>query len=183
MKGNYINLITVFAVGIAILMGCKSDEEKRLDAEKLERPAKFGAARADFSRKPAKIALVQQPYLKGKVVVLSSLNGGEFGYQAVRELSNLEAATPEEVGTVVLKECKSVQRGVYRTNENPPRELPAIAVDCQMNLIDRANSTVYFVKNFVTEPIKDARVGELSNDITSTPTLEMNAFLKSLPQK
>jgi len=50
-------------------------------------------------------------------------------------------------------------------------------------LIDRANSTVYFVKNFVTEPIKDARVGKLSNEITNTPTQEMNAFLKSLPQK
>ncbi len=176
----------VSAALLFVLLGCgKTEEEKQRDKARQERPAKFAAARLDLARKPAKTALVNDPFIKGKVVVLESTDGAEphYAYFPPPEFASLEAMTPEEVGTVVLKECRSTQKGVYRTTENPPREVPAIAIDCDVSLIDRQAGAVYFVKRFEGKLSEQASISTTSNSVAKGPTDEINKFLGALPKR
>ena len=184
MHRHHLNLLIVLVVGVLLILGCgKTDEEKKRDADRREGPAKMAAARKDFSQKPAKSELVQQPYIKGKIVNLSSVNGGEFGYSDAGELRAITASVPEDVGTVILQECKSVQKGMYRTQDNPPREIPAMAMDCEVTIIDRSLASVIYVKRFQGKPTEEVRVGETQDKVTAGATQEINAFLASLPKK
>ncbi|MCY7348363.1 MAG: hypothetical protein LH614_19380 [Pyrinomonadaceae bacterium] len=179
------------AIGIAVVMGCKSEADKKLEAERMARPAKYVAALPDFSRKPEKVALVQQPYLKGKIAVLSSTDGKStfgnagFGWAITTGLPNLVDTVkedPEAVKTVVLEECKSSKQGFYTTTENPPRQIPAVYHDCQMTIIDRTIQSVIYIKNFQAASMEKVSISPTSTSVTLTPTREMEEFLKSLPQ-
>jgi len=184
MKPNYINALLVVVAGIVMVLGCgKSEEEARQDQVRKEGPGKMAAARKDFAQKPQKAELTQQPYLKGKAVMLYSLNGGEFGYQGSPAIDAIKASLPEEVGSVVLQECKSVQKGVYVTKESPPREIPAMALDCVVTIIDRTIPAVIHTRQFQGTPSEEARVSETSNSVTAGPTKEIDAFLAGLPKR
>lgn len=181
---NTVNLLACLLISMAVALGCgKSDEEKRIEQAKKDRPIKFAAARLILAKKPEKVEPVQEPFLKGNTVMLGSTDGREPGYQAVPALNGLEAMTPEEVGTVILKECRSTQRGVYRTTDNPPRELPAIAIDCEVSLIDIAAQKVYFSKIFQGKLSDETSVSKVSNSVASGPDQEINAFLAGLPRR
>lgn len=184
MNRNLVNLLGCLLISMAVGLGCgRSDEEKRIEQAKRDRPVKFAAARLELAKKPAKVELSPEPFLKGNVVMLGSTDGREPGYQAVPALNGLEAMTPEEVGTVILKECRSTQRGVYRTSDNPPRELPAIAIDCEVSLIDKASQKVYFSKIFQGKLSDETSVSQVSNSVASGPDQEINAFLTGLPKR
>lgn len=181
---NKVSALGASLLILACIIACgKSDDEKRLDQAKKDRPVKFAAARLDLAKKPAKIVLAPEPFLKGKVVMLGSTDGGEPGYQTAPSLTALEAMIPEEVGTVILKECRSNQKGVYRTNDNPPRELPAIAIDCEVSFVDKAAQIVYFSKVFQGKLSDEASVSKVSNSVASGPDQEINAFLAGLPRR
>lgn len=176
------------AIGVlmAAILGCgKSAEEKRADAERSERLTKMAAARPDLAKKPGRSALVREPYIKGKVVVLEGTDGAEpnWAYFPPAEFASIRAETPEEVGTVVLKECRSTQKGVYRTTENPPREVPAIAIDCDVYLVDHPAGSIYYFKKFEGKLKDEARVSTVSNSVSSGPHEEINKFLGSLPRR
>lgn len=192
-KTNYLNLIALIVVGILIVLGCgKSEADKKADAERQVRPAKFMEALKEFSVKPAKAALVQQPYLIGKVAVLSSTDGksltpnSPYGYSNYSMLPNLVDTTkdnPEDVKTVVLEDCRTVGKTVYRLKDEPSREIPATLTDCEMTIIDQTIQAVIFVKKFQANPQANIKIWEKSESVSVTPSDEMNAFLKSLPQK
>ncbi len=191
MKKNRINLIVILAIAVAVGIGCKSEEDKKLEAERLARPAKYVAALPDFSRKPEKVALVQQPYLKGKIAVLSSTDGkgnfgSPFGWAVVTGIPNLVDTMkedPEAVKTVVLEECKSSKQGFYTTTENPPRQIPAVYIDCRMTIIDRSIQSVIYIKNFQAASMEKVSISPTSETVTMSPDKEMTEFLKSLPQR
>lgn len=184
MDRNVGNLLVCLLILTAVGLSCgKSDEEKRTAQAKKDRPVRFAAARLDLAKKPSKVELSPEPFLKGNVVMLGATDGREPGYQAVPALNGLEAMTPEEVGTVILTECRSTQRGVYRTSDNPPRELPAIAIDCEVSLIDRAAQKVYFSKMFQGNLSDETSVSQLSNSVASGPDQQINAFLAGLPRR
>lgn len=180
------DIYCIAAVILLVVLGCgKTEEEKQRDKLRQERPGKFNAARPDFARKPSRTVLVNDPFIKGKVVTLESTDGAEphYAYFPPPEFTALEAMTPEEVGTVVLKECRSTQKGVYRTTENPPREVPAIAIDCDVSLIDRQAGTVYFVRRFEGKLNEQASISDTSNSVSKGPSDEINKFLGSLPKR
>jgi hypothetical protein len=91
--------------------------------------------------------------------------------------------TPEEVTTVVLNECKSKQKGVYRTNDNPPREVPAIAIDCDVSLIDRKAGVVFYVRHFDGKLNESVNISQTSNSVAKGPSEEINKFLGTLPKR
>lgn len=181
-----LNFVLALLLLIAAALGCgKSEEEKKADALKAERGPKFFKARFDLAKKPAKTALVQEPYIKGTVVVLTTTDGSEPIYAPYppMEFRSLEANSPEELGTVVLEECKSTQKGVYRTQENPPREVPAIAIDCEVSLIDHQAGVVYFTKRFEGKLNEQATISQTSNTVSKGPNDEMNKWLGALPRR
>ncbi|MEQ1606489.1 MAG: hypothetical protein ABL999_16635 [Pyrinomonadaceae bacterium] len=185
MNRHFETILAVVAI-LFVALGCgKSEEEKKADAAKSERGPKFYKARLDLAKKPAKTALVQEPFIKGTVVVLTSTDGSEPVYAPYppMEFRSLEANSPEELGTVVLEECRSTQKGVYRTKEDPPREVPAMAIDCDVSLIDHQARAVYFVKKFEGKLNEQASISQSSNSVYKGPNEEINKFLGDLPRK
>lgn len=188
-RKNQLNLLIVLAVGIAFVLGCgKTEADKKADAERQARPAKFMAALQDFSTKPTKAALVQQPYLNGKVAVLSQTTGtnSPYAYSSSFWLPNLVNTAndnPEDVKTVVFRDCRESGKSVYKTTENPPREVPATFYECDLTIVDRTIQSVIFVKKFPANLMEKISISETSKSVSIIPDREMSEFLKSLPQK
>jgi hypothetical protein len=67
--------------------------------------------------------------------------------------------------------------------DDPSKTLPAMAMSCQVALIDRATATVYYVKNFESEPDQQASVSKTTEKVYKTPDNEIKAFLESLPRQ
>lgn len=181
---NRRNLILIGVFAIVAVLGCaKTEAEKKSDIERKEGPAKMFAAKKNFATKPSKVELTQQPYIKGKTAYLYSLNGGEFGYHWTPALDPIAAKMPEDVGTVVLQECKSVQVGVYRVKEDPSKTVAAMVLECEVTLIDRSIASVIHIKRFQGKASEEINVGQSSNSVTAGPTEEINGFLAALPRR
>lgn len=144
--------------------------------------AKFASARPALASKPSRISLVEDPFLKGKVVMIGSTDNAEAVYQRSPGIAAVEARTPDEVGTVILNECRSQQKGVYRTADNPPREVPAMALDCSVSLIDRAADSVYFIQHFEGKLGSETSIAKISNSVAAAPEQEISEFLAKLPR-
>lgn len=189
MKRKQADLIIIFLLATAFVLGCgKSESDKKADAERQARPAKFMAALKDFSVKPAKVALTQQPYLTGKVAVLSQTTGtnSPYNYSSAFWVPNLMNTTndnPEDVKTVIFRDCWVSGKSVYRTADNPSREVPATFTDCEMTIVDRTIQSVIFVKKFPANLLEKIRISDASDSVSITPDREMGEFLKTLPQK
>lgn len=177
------SLLAGLLASICIFSCGRSEEARQVDQANRDRAAKFAAARLDLARKPANVDLAPTAFIKGKVVMLSTTNGDEPGFQIAPALTAIEAMTPEEVDTVVLQECRSTQKGVYRTTDDPPREMPATAIDCEVFLIDRAARKVYFSKVFHGKLSDEPSVSMVSNSVANRPDQEINAFLAGLPTR
>lgn len=181
MKTNSQILLTLAIMGVVTLTGCQSESAQKALTERNERNAKMLAARTEFIRKPAKVALTQRPYIKGKTVEMAALNGGEYSFKTIPIFPS--ADNPDDIGTIIQQDCRPVQKGVYRSKEDPTKTLPAMAMSCQVVLIDRATSTAYFVKNFETEPDPEAFTSKTAQSVYKTPDKEIKAFLESLPRQ
>ena len=181
MKPNYVTLFMIAALGLMGLTACQSEAAKKAQAQRNEDAAKRVALRKEFLRKPTKVALVPQPYIKGKTVELSSLNGSEFDYKYIPVFPIAE--NTDDVKTIIQQDCRPIQKGVYRMKDDPSKTLPAMAMSCQVSLIDRATATVYYVKSFESEPDQEASVSKTAEKVYKTPDNEIKAFLESLPRQ
>ena len=181
MKTRYQTFFALVILGLVSLTACQSEAAKKAQAERNEQTAKRIALRKEFMRKPTKVALVPQPYLKGKTVELSALNGSEFEFKYIPVFPMAE--NTDDIKTVIQQDCRPIQKGVYRVKDDPSKTLPAMAMSCQITLIDRATATVYYVKNFETEPDPEASVSKTTEKVYKTPDKEIKAFLESLPRQ
>lgn len=181
MKTNYSTLFILAALCLLCLTGCQSEAAKKALAERNERSAKLTALRTQFMRKPAKVVLVQRPYIKGKTAELSALDGGEYTFKYIPVFPMAE--NPDEIGTIIQQDCRPIQKGIYRSKEDPTKTLPAMAMSCQVTLIDRASATAYYVKNFETEPDPETVTSKTAEKVYKTPDNEIKAFLESLPRQ
>jgi hypothetical protein len=181
MKPTHQTLFIMAVLGLVALTGCQTEAAKKAMAQRNELMAKRMALRTEFMRKPAKVALVQRPYLKGKTAELSSLDGSEFNYKYIPVFPT--DGNPDDIKTIIQQDCRPIQKGVYRLKDDPSKTLPAMAMTCQVTLIDRATSTAYFVKNFETEPDPEATVSKTAEKVYKTPENEIKAFLESLPRQ
>lgn len=181
MKPRYQILFALMILGLLSLTACQSEAAKKRIEQNNADAAKRVALLKEFNRKPTKVALVPQPYIKGKTAELSSLNGGEFNYKYIPVFPM--AGNPDEIKTIIQEDCRPIQKGVYRMKDDPSKTLPAMAMSCQVSLIDRATATVYFMKNFESEPDQQTSVSQTTEKVYKTPDDKIKAFLESLPRQ
>ncbi len=182
-KSKQQNSLLAVAILMAVALSCNRQETKSRDVK--EATKNLNAAAADLAKLPSKEQLTTAPYIKGKLVMVRQYPSGAYYVDAfdAGQLGDVYAQTPEEAQTVALTVCQRSQKGVYRTDENPPRELPAFATDCDVTLIDRSIAAVIFKRRF------EAKLGEKAGGISTTteinayPDYEIRDFLKALPRK
>jgi hypothetical protein len=140
---------------------------------------------AELAKVPDKTQLASEPYIKGKMVLISRGSGRQYVDPAsFNTFESVYARSPEEVQTVVIQDCVESRKGTYRTNENPPRELPALSTDCDVTIIDRTQEAVIFKKRFESRVDENAKVLGTTNTVhASTAFHDITAFLSALPRK
>src|SRR5215203_6743651 len=144
------NVLLITAVMLIIVLGCNDKEEEAQRKRDKEAAENLRIHAAELAKLPDKTQLTDEPYIKGKMAIVRRDDGKSF-YMFDPDLARYGddyARTPEEVQTVVLRVCQRTQKGVYKTNENPPRELPAFATDCDVTIVDRSIQAVIFKKHF-----------------------------------
>ncbi|MBL8205770.1 MAG: hypothetical protein JNM09_16165 [Blastocatellia bacterium] len=181
MKTRYQTLFALVILGLINLTACQSEAAKKRIEQNNADSTKRVALRKEFIRKPTKVALAPQPYIKGKTAELSSLNGSEFNFKYIPVFPLAE--NTDDIKTIIQQDCRPIQKGVYRLKDDPSKTLPAMAMACQVTLIDRATATVYFIKNFESEPDQEASVSKTAEKVYKTPDNEIKAFLESLPRQ
>jgi len=186
-------LTAIFLLSIG-LVGCDVNFDKSINEQEkfAEVEKKLMAAVSDLTKIPTRVEVAAEPYIKGKIAVFQVLEDkgkyvrvkkDKIYYMQSSYFRNLEeiyAAAPEEVGTVALVDCRTLQKGVYITEDG--REMPAEVEDCELTLINRSISAVIFKKKFEKEPDDKQRV--YANSVgRQTPLQDISQFLKNLPRK
>lgn len=160
----------------------KTDEERFQDVEK-----SLMASVADLTIVPSKVELTNEPYIKGKVAVFQELEktgpyvkAGTYLMQPsyFREMKDFYATTPEEVGTVALVSCQTVQKGVYRIGD---KETPAMVEDCDLTLIDRSKPAIIYRKRFEKTPEQE-KLAYGDSVVKQSAQSEVQKFLSGLPR-
>jgi hypothetical protein len=173
---------------VSLFAACDSarykDEEAFSDVNK-----KLMASANELTRIPTKLELSDQPTVAGKIAVFQSREKGAVGIKPgeyfmdiyyFREMKDNYATTPEEVGTVALVQCKTLQKGVYKADDG--REFPAMVEECDLTMIDRKKEAVIFKKMFEKKPQEDRKfVG--NSVLPQSAQTDIVEFLKSLPKK
>lgn len=181
-------LTTVVLFSSIWLAGCNTEhypgEEKFSGISK-----KMRASVDDLTRVPPNVELTGEPYIKGKIAVFQVLgkkadNPKDKTYflqnYYFREMGESYATAPEEVGTVALLDCKTLQKGAYKTSDG--RERPAMIEDCELTMIDRSKPAVIFKKKFEKTPSEEATAYGNSMALQSAQT-DILQFLKGLPKR
>lgn len=184
-----MKILTASVLFLAICFsGCRSQSpDEKFEGIK----DKLMASASDLTKVPAQTELTDQPYIKGKIAVFQALDAVQMGGTGVnkvyvlqnlyyRDMPEIYAAAPEEVGTVALLNCQTVKKGVYKTNSGS--EYPAEVEDCDLTLIDRSKPAVIYKKKFEKEPSDERRV--TGNFVGRQSSQEdVSQFLKTLPRK
>jgi hypothetical protein len=182
MRRSAFGLVIIVALLTACSGSYSDDEAFRVINKTLM------ASAPDLTRIPSKVELATSPYIKGKVAVFQSLehlkdaNGGNKYFMQpsyYREMKESYAATPGEVGTVALLNCKVLQKGIYKSDDG--KEYPAKVEDCELTMIDRSKTAVVFKKLFEKTPSEDRKV-YTDSVMTQTSQGEVLQFLKGLPR-
>ena len=181
---------------IFLLIGLAACDRERYRAEEKfsEARKKLMAAAGDLTKIPARVEPTGEPSIKGKIAVFnkgraavhkSELKGdGAADYYMnplyFREMGETYAAAPEEVGTAAVVECRTQQKGVYKTEDG--RELPATVEDCELTLIDRTTPAVVFRRKFEKAPSPERKA--VGNTVaTQSAQEDVSQFLKVLPRR
>jgi len=179
------NALLAIAVLLATILGCNDKERQARRQQDKEAAAKLRAAASDLANLPDKTQLTDEPYIKGKLAIVRKDNDRSF-YMYDPDISSYGdtyARTPEEVQTVVLRVCQRTQKGVYRTQENPPRELPAFATNCDLTIVDRTIPAVVFKRRFEAKLREESVATANTQQVEAHAGYEIDEFLKSLPRK
>jgi hypothetical protein len=179
------NAVLAIAIILAVVLACSDEEGKAKRAAEKEAAQKLRAAASDLAQLPDKTQLTNEPYIRGKMAIVRKEAGGSF-YMYDPDMAvygDAYARAPEEVQTVVLRTCERTQKGIYRTRENPPRELSAFATDCDVTLVDRTIPAVIFKKRFEAKLKDEAVTSGNTRQVEAHAGYEVDEFLKSLPRK
>lgn len=108
---------------------------------------------AEYSQIPATTNLTKQPYIKGKIRILSK-DPGEPGYRGydLKISEDRLAKSPDEVGTIVLLDFKKTRFGTYQevmpSNGDKPARVNGYFWTCDMTVIDRTIPAVIYKETF-----------------------------------
>jgi hypothetical protein len=168
-----------------VFTGCGTGAGAHRERERSEALKKLNGRVAELAKVPDKTQLASEPYIKGKMVLVSRGSGRQYVDPAsFNTFESVYARSPEEVQTVIIQDCVESRKGTYRTDENPPRELPALSTDCDLTIIDRTQEAVIFKKRFESRVDENAKVLGTTNTVhASTAFHDITAFLSALPRK
>ena len=180
---NKVTRITAIVVLVLVAIpGCKKNyrewEEQFTPIRK-----SLSAVEDKLTAIPAKTELAPHPSIKGKIVVFNRKNKLGKYEQAnyyYRELIEIYATKPDEVGTVALLDCNETQKGFYKTAEG--KEYPALVEDCGLTIIDHAKAAVIFRKLFEKTPAATQKVSKSGSVFSQSAFEDVTAFLKGLPR-
>lgn len=148
-----------------------------------------------FVKPPSKILLTEKPYLKGKVVfyskdiVFGKKDADWFWNDNPRAFSNLIAETPEEVKTVVLRNCNQRKGSDYdlpiKRGQGSKRKIPSFYWKCELVIIDHTIPAVIYRKEFSSQPgitiwLENPEIDKYEMDI---PHPKIKSFLDGLPRR
>jgi hypothetical protein len=178
-------LLTLSALVSVIVAGCGGRAGAGGDRERAEALRKLNERVADLAKIPGKTQIAPEPYIKGKMVLISRGSGKQYVDPAsFNTFQSVYARAPEEVQTVVIQDCEESRRGSYRTKEDPPRDLPAMSTDCDLTIVDRTLDAVIFKKRFESKIDENAKVLSTTKSIQATSAFnDITAFLNSLPKR
>lgn len=187
------------------------NEEARAAKCKQEREGlkQLDAMTAEFAKPVKKTELADEPYLKGKVLVLDARDSGayrsrdESNCRASSEcerddshcsrgvnfdrLSEVRARSAEEAQTIALVSCRKTPSGYYsEIAGDPNKKTPSFDQVCEVILIDRSIPAVIYKKTFKSESRSVLTGQPLPNEkeiVASVPTEDIDAFLNKLPRK
>ncbi len=179
------NALLAIAILFAVVLGCDDKEKQAKRQQDKQAAEKLRAAASQLAVLPDKVQLTDQPYIKGKLAIVRKDDGRSF-YMYDPDMStygDTYARSPEEVQTVVLRVCQRMQKGIYRTKENPPRELPAYGTDCDVTIVDRSIPAVIYKKRFEAKLRDESVATNNTQQIEAHAGYQIDEFLKSLPRK
>ena len=179
-----VSLLTLAALLMLTISGCNTQERAR-EQERKEALRKLNERVAELAKVPGKTQLAAEPYIQGRMVLISRGSGRQYVDPAsFNAFENIYARSPEEAQTVIIQDCEESRKGTYRTSENPPRELPALSTDCDVTIVDRTQEAVIFKKRFESKVDENAKVLSTTNSVHASNAFhDITAFLTALPRK
>lgn len=220
--------IMFLASSVCFISGCGSlnsherrpaEAEAKAEKERTERTARCNKEKENlklldskqdqYARLPKRTQLTDQPYIKGKLVILELSDKYKFfvsyrssclasdecksdaGCSSDDKFEDIRAHSVEEVQTIALITCHKVKRGNYvQTSGSKQGEaIPGYDMACDLTLVDRAIPAVIQKKAFTSELLafEDQSSLALGTDVKELvariPYDEMDKFLLGLPRK
>ena len=151
-----------------------------------EETDELDASVGELARSPGNSRPSAEPYLRGKIVVIGGASAGRpyVDHRSMGRLEEIAAASPEEVQTVVLKDCSVRRLGFYRERGNPTREFPAFAMTCDVTIVDRAVGAAVYWKRFESKVNEETTADSIKNfDSMDSVLGEIDSYLKRLPRR
>ena len=190
-------LMCLVAMWITIALGCSLSKSfsksSAVDPEAQKKHEKRKALEdktAQLATIPAKVQLVKEASLKGKLAFYTQAGGtwylenfSDLYHDQPYQLKDLFAQAPDEVGTIALiPDCQLLSIGNYQVSAG--YTLPGYIEKCELTLVDPAISAVVYRKQFAGKVEKEVKVDKGQNKIVgSVPRAEIYDFLTSLPHK
>ena len=171
-------LLVLFCAGCQLMGGPSAQQ----DLDRLQ-------ARLDeFSQIPPREQLTEQPYIKGKVLVVtkkpdlpSSMTQEPYYWPSDRA-KDLLAQTPEQVGTVAVLNFSKEAAGTYKLVEGSGG-VSAYREVCELILIDRSIPAVIHRKTFRgPDPRSATSISQYSAEVVTPVDLtELRNYIMKLP--
>jgi hypothetical protein len=161
----------------------------------------FEGKEKEFRKLPAKVQLTAQPYIRGKAAfysndvelgedtywMLDNVLSGVFSSFDVK-IKDVTAQAPDEVETVVLRNCRQARKGSYRIytkeTDSTIKTVPAYIWRCELTIVDRTLSAVIHRKKFESKLDKNISASGYESEVDAgIPYDEIYNFLGELPRK
>ena len=144
----------------------------------------------------APVKISKEPYLKGKVLIVSQTYFGKLGtdgsfvFEKTPESYGLTkestAESLNEADSLVQILCTKGERlGDYITPDAEKKKFPAYASNCKVSIIDKTLPAVIAQKLFVGKSLAENESFSASEKEfrAPPPTIEIQDFIKKIPKK
>jgi hypothetical protein len=174
-------LLVLFGAGCQFLGGNSAQQ----DLDRLQ------ARLEEFSQVPRREQLADQPYIKGRVLVVTRKPDMPFlmmtqepHYWPSDRAKDLLAQAPEQVGTVVVLNYSKEAAGTYKI-EGGSGGVGASREVCELILIDRSIPAVIHRKTFRgPDPLSTTSIRHTQAEVvTSVDLTELRNYIMKLPSR
>jgi hypothetical protein len=180
VRSSGLVLLYIFCAGCQLFGDTAQQDLDRLQA-RLE----------EFSQIPKSEQLTDQPYLKGRVLVVTRKPDMPFlemtqqpYYWPSDRAKDVLAQTPEQVGTVVVLNYSKEKAGSYKVVEGSGG-VSAFREVCELILIDRSIPAVIHRKTFRgPDPASATSISHYQTEVlTPVDLTELRNYIMKLPSK